>query len=164
MLAATGAASVILFVGHSMNQADYSGELRCGGGVITYHSAVRNWSCPIADVRLIGEYTNADRPYLDDYFLVFLTAPEGGWHEASFYAKGRDETLAELSRSLGGPLQCGLCNSTHYKTRIMWPPQVKDQELMEVLPPKAQSLWQKLTDSGARDIRLSAAARQAFEK
>jgi hypothetical protein len=159
-----GRSVCIITVGPSMNPADYSGELRCGGDVITYHSAVSEWAVPIADVRLIAEYTNSDGPYLDDYFLVFLTAPEGGWHEASFYAKGRDEALAALSTSMGAPLQCGLCNSTVYKTRIMWPPQLKDQELMEVLPPKRQSLWQKLTNSGARDLRLSAAAHKAFEK
>jgi hypothetical protein len=147
-----------------MDHADYSGELRCSGDVIAYHSAAGDWSVPVAEVRLIGEYTNFDGPHLDDYFFVFLTAPEGGWHEASFYAKGRDEALAGLSRSIGAPLQCGLCNSTQYKTRIMWPPQLKDQELMEVLPPKKQSLWQKLMHWGERDIRLSAAALSAFEK
>src|SRR5207248_3557514 len=113
---------------------------------------------------LIGEYTNSDGPYLDDYFFVFLTAPEGGWHQASFYAKGRDEALTALSKSIGAPLQCGLCNCTEYKTRIMWPTQLEDQELMEVLPLKKQGPWQKLMHWGERDIRLSAAALSAFEK
>jgi hypothetical protein len=147
-----------------MNAKDYSGEIQCDGEVIAYHSALGNWSVRITDVRLIGEYTNSDGPYIDDYFLVFLTAPESGWHEASFYATGRDEALAALSKSLGAPLLCELCDSTQYKTRIMWPPQLKDQELMEVLPLKKQNLWQKLTNSGARDIRLSAIAQQAFQK
>lgn len=147
-----------------MNPKDYSGELRCDGEVIAYHSALGDWSVRITDVRLIGEYTNSDGPYVDDYFLVFLTAAENGWHEASFYAKGRDQTLAALSRSIGSLLECGLCHSTQYKTRIMWPTHLKDQELMEVLPPTKQSLWHRLTDSGARDVRLSAVARQAFEK
>ena len=147
-----------------MNQTDHSGELRCSAGVITYHSAGGDWSVPVADVRLIGEYTNSDGPYLDDYFLVFLTAPEGGWHQASFYAKGRDEALAELSRSVGAPLECGLCDSTHYKTRIMWPPHLRNEELMEVLPLRKQNPCQKFLHWGERDIRLSAAALKAFEK
>ncbi|MFN0069226.1 MAG: hypothetical protein ACKVYV_16520 [Limisphaerales bacterium] len=147
-----------------MSPKDYSGELSCDGDVITYHSSLVDWSVPIKDVRLIAEYTSSDGPYIDDYFFVFLTAPENGWHEASFYAKGSDETLAILSRSVGAPLKCKLCASTEYRTRIMWPPHLNDQELMEVLPPKNQSLWRRLTDSGARDIRLSAAARQAFER
>jgi len=89
-----------------MNDRDYSGELLYNAGVVTYHSALRDWTVPFVDVRLIGEYTNSDGSYLDDYFLVFLTAPEGGWHQASFYAKGREETLAALSKDLGVPLQC----------------------------------------------------------
>jgi len=113
---------------------------------------------------LIGEYTNSDGPYLDDYFLVFLTAPEGGWHQASFYAKGRDETLAALSKDLGVPLECGLCHSTQYKTRIMWPPHLKDQELMEVLPLKKKSLLKQIMHWGERDIRLSSSALKAFFK
>ena len=58
-------------------------------------------------------------PTFDDYFLVFLTALEGGWHEASFYAKGRDRGARGTERSISAPLQCGLCNSTQYKTRII---------------------------------------------
>jgi len=46
----------------------------------------------------------------------------------------------------------------------MWPPHLEGQELMEVLPPKKQSLLQKLLHWGERDIRLSAAALSAFEK
>ncbi|MFA5193828.1 MAG: hypothetical protein WC740_24220 [Verrucomicrobiia bacterium] len=84
-----------------MNVSEYSGELRCSEDVITYRSSAGDWSVPIAEIRIIGEYTNTDGPYIDDYFFVFLTAPEGGWHQASFYAKGSDETLAALSRSLG---------------------------------------------------------------
>ena len=144
-----------------MNAKDYSGEIRCDGEFIDYHSALGDWSIRTTDVRLIGEYTNSYGPYLDDYFLVFLTAPENGWHEASFYANGRDEALAALSRSLSAPLQCGLCNSTEYKTRIMWPPRLKDHEMMEVLPGK-KGLWRRLFDPGSRDIILSKAALEAF--
>jgi hypothetical protein len=46
----------------------------------------------------------------------------------------------------------------------MWPPHLKNEELMEVLPPKRQSPWQKLKHWGEREIRLSAAALKAFEK
>jgi hypothetical protein len=147
-----------------MNDRDYSGELRCNAGVITYHSALGDWSVPLVDVRLIGEYTNSDGPYLDDYFLVFLTAPEGGCYQASFYAKGRDETLATLSKDFGVPLECGLCHSTQYKTRIMWPPHLKNEELMEVLPLKKQSLLKQMMHWGERDIRLSSSALKAFGK
>lgn len=147
-----------------MNTKNYSGELKCDGEVIAYYSALGDWFVRVPDVRLIGEFTNSDGPYVDDYFLVFLTAAENGWHEASFYANGRDEALASLGKSLGAPLQCGLCDSTQFKTRIMWPPQLKDQKLMEVLSTTQGSFWGKLMRWGDREIRLSAAALSVFEK
>lgn len=127
-----------------MDHTDYSGETGYSEDVITYHSAADNWSVPIAEIRLICEYTNSDGPYLDDYFFVFMTDREGGWHQASFYARGRNEALATLSRRIGTPLECELCNSTQYKTRILWPPELIDLELIEVLPAKKQGLRGKL--------------------
>jgi len=146
-----------------MTRDEYSGVLQCTGDTLSYRSALREWSIPISDIRLIAEYTNSDGPYVDDYFFVFLTAREGGWHEASFYAEGRDAALRELERKIGTPLETGLCGSTDYRTRIMWPESAKDQPLMDVIPPKNQNWWQKLIDSGTRDITLSQAARQVFE-
>lgn len=158
-----GIARCRITVMRKMNSKDYAGKLQCDGEIIVYQSPLRSWSVPITDVRLIGEYTNSDGPHIDDYFLVFLTAPDNGWHEASFYAKGRDVALAALIRRIGDNLECGLFGSTEYKTRIMWPPHLKGQELMEVIPPKKQGLWHSLMNFGTSDIRLSAAARQAFK-
>jgi len=95
---------------------------------------------------------------------VFLTAFEGGWHEASFYAQGRDEALKVLSSHLSAPIETGLCSSTIYKTRIIWPVQWRDQELMEVLPAKKTGFWAHIFDFGERDIVPSKAMREVFGK
>jgi hypothetical protein len=145
-----------------MSAENESGELGVSGDAITYRSPREKWSIPVEEIRLIAEFTNSDGPHIDDYFFVFLTAPENGWYEASFYAKGRDETLAALGSKHGAKLECGLCNSTQYKTRILWPAHLKDHPLMDVIPPTKQNLWQKMTDSGSGEIRLSTAARSAF--
>lgn len=147
-----------------MTNQEYSGVLECSDATLSYRSGVGDWTILISEIRLIAEYTNSDGPWIDDYFLVFLTAPEGGRHEASFYAKGREAALGTLEKRIGARLECGLCGSTDYRTRILWPTDLKDQVLMNVIPRKKQSLWQRLTDSGARDIVLSAAARQAFTR
>jgi hypothetical protein len=145
-----------------MTPEEYSGDLRYANGIISYRAGHSSWSLSVSKVRLIAEYTNSDGPYLDDYFFVFMTAIEDGWHEASFYAKGRDEFLAGLSAELGVSLECGLCNSTNYKTRILWPESLKGQPLMDVVPPSKQNWWRKLTDSGTRELKLSTAAREVF--
>src|SRR6478735_5383040 len=92
-----------------MTNEEYSGELECSDELLTYRSGVGDWTIPISAIRLIAEYTNSDGPWIDDYFFVFLTAPEDGWHEASFYAKGREATLRALEQKIGAPLECGLC-------------------------------------------------------
>ena len=74
-----------------------SGTISYANGIVSYQQDSFSWSISISDVHLIGEYTNSDGPFWDDYFFVFLTAKENGWHQASFYANGRDEVLAALS-------------------------------------------------------------------
>ena len=146
-----------------MKRDEYAGVLECEGGLLTYHSKHVDWSIPTSDIRLIAEYTNSDGPHLDDYFFVFLTATKGGWHEASFYAAGREIALRALEEKIGASLETGLCYSTEYRTRILWPASVRGHPLMDIIPPPKQNWWQKLTDSGVRDIVLSQAARRVFE-
>lgn len=145
-----------------MTHEEYSGELQYTNDTISYRAEHSTWSLPVSSIHLLAEYTDSNGPYIDDYFFVFMTAPEDGWHEASFYAKGRDELLSALSAKLGTSIECGLCNSTEYKTRILWPEHLKGQPLMDIIPPPKQNWWHKLTNSGARKIQLSTAALQVF--
>jgi hypothetical protein len=94
----------------------------------------RQWRLPIADVRVIGEFTNEAGPHLDDYFFLFITSDPSSWHYASFYADGRDGFLDELGRKLGTKLECGLCNSTGFKSRVIWPKSLEGGPLFEFAP------------------------------
>jgi hypothetical protein len=80
-----------------------------------------NWELPISAVRIIGEATNGNGPYLDDYFFCFAT-DASSWHQASFYAEGRDEFLKQLSKALGYELVPKLVGSTDFDSNVMWPP------------------------------------------
>lgn len=139
-----------------------SGVLSCQAGILAYESKRLSWILSVSDIRLIGEYTTANGPYIDDYFFVFLTAIEGGWHEASFYALGGAEALHGLGEELGAILEPGLCNSAHYKTRIMWPSNWRGQELMKVAPQKNTGLIPRILSSGSFDIIPSKAMREVF--
>ena len=147
-----------------MNYDKYSGQICFTDGAICYQSACINWTIALSGVKLIGEYTTANGPHIDDYFIVFMTSAENGWHEASFYAKGRDETLALISRNLGNPIEPALCNLTDYKTRIMWPPDIMDQPLMTIIPKRTWygRLWAQIT--GTNNITLSEQAKSVFIK
>ena len=126
-------------------EKDYSGELTCSDGLISYKAEGISWSVKISDIRLIGEYTTAEGPFIDDHFFVFLTALEGGWHEASFYARGRDEVLVALGKKLGVLIETGLGNSAQYKTRIIWPERWNGQDLLDVIPAeRKKGLWNRI--------------------
>ena len=98
-----------------------SGRILLDGDVIRYRSTVYgDWNLLVPDERVIGEATNQNGPFADDYFFCFATGPEM-WREASFYAEGRDEFLRTLGAKLGNPLEAALCNSADFASRVLWP-------------------------------------------
>jgi hypothetical protein len=42
----------------------------------------------------------------------------------SFYADGREEILANVGERLGSPIELRLANSTDWKSRVLWPPEL----------------------------------------
>lgn len=84
----------------------------------------------VEDLQLIGESTNQDGPGADDYFFCFATGPEM-WYQASFYAEGRDVFLKSLGARLGGAIDSGLCQSTDFASRILWPVELVGQPMFQ---------------------------------
>jgi hypothetical protein len=114
-----------------------SGQIRLDGEIIRYRSRVYgDWDLPVSNVRVVGEATNDHGPVVDDYFLCFAISADA-WLEASFYAVGRDEFLRALGSKLGTPLECGLCHSTDFASRVLWPPSLAGESMFEYadLPP-----------------------------
>jgi hypothetical protein len=96
--------------------------LSCDAGQIHYLSATYgSWSIPLDSIRVVGEFTNSDGPYLDDYFLVFASDSRDKWWEASYYAEGRAAVLSTLEPKFSGLSQLGLSNSTSFNSRVLWP-------------------------------------------
>ena len=86
------------------------------------------WQIALADVVCIGEYTKPEILLEDDYVLVF-GLKNGLWFETSFYDEGRDATMQVVGNALGCELMFGLCNSTNFANRILWPKQLEGQPL-----------------------------------
>ncbi len=115
-----------------------SGQIELDGNVIRYTSATYSgWTIRVDDIRIIGEATNQNGPFADDYFLCFATGPEM-WHEASFYAASRDPFLAALESRLGVTFQLNLTSSADFASRILWPLELADKPMFkyEDVPPK----------------------------
>jgi hypothetical protein len=97
------------------------------------------WSLPIKRLTVIGEYTNADGPWVDDYYFAFV--PEAlDWCEVSFYSDERDDALKVLGERLGHPLECGLQASANLASRVMWPASLLGRPLFDFRPTPRQGL------------------------
>jgi hypothetical protein len=124
----------IIKIDITMNE---SARVEFDGDMIRYRSAVYgDWDLPLSDVRVIGEATNQSGPMADDYFLCFATGPSM-WHEASFYADGRNEFLRALGAALDSPFELGLCHSTDFASRVLWPPSLVGEPMFRFddIPP-----------------------------
>jgi len=111
------------------------------GDMIRYSSKVRgDWNLRVSTVRIIGEFTNQNGPFADDYFLCFATGP-WKWREASFYAEGRDEFLEALGAKLGSPLELGLCGSTDFASRVLWPQSLAGEPMFRFEDIPRRGLW-----------------------
>lgn len=121
-----------------MAQSIDSGQIEFDRDVIRYSSKTYpSWTIRLGDVRLIGEATNQDGPFADDYFLCFATNSER-WYEASFYAENRDDFLATLGARLGTEFRLELSFSTDFSSRILWPVEYADQPMFDFrdIPPQ----------------------------
>jgi hypothetical protein len=115
-----------------MGNSGDSGRIWLADGKIQYASSgYGTWVVPLAEIHVIGEYTNQNGPFLDDYFFAFVRSADEMWFEASFYAEGRDGFLKDLSVALGRTCECSLCASTDFISRIWWPESLAGQPLFE---------------------------------
>jgi hypothetical protein len=114
---------------------EYSGE---NGSVF--------WSLPIPSTALIAEYTTNEGPQCDDYFLVFVTIEKDTiyFHTASFYAAGRDETLAALKKLLGSTFELELTGSTEWDSRVMWPQEIAGNKYFQFKSVRPETMLQKV--------------------
>ena len=120
-----------------------SGALSLDGDTIRYLLPNGGFTLRLDEVRIIGECTNENGPFADDYFLCFVTGPNG-WYEASFYATGRDTFLSALAERLGVQLELALAPSTDFASRILWPTNLAGQPLFDYRPEKPTGLWSRL--------------------
>src|SRR5690606_10078645 len=106
-----------------------SGWLRIEGGIVHYtERSGGGFSLTLDQIRIIGEYTNQNGPFADDWFLFFLT-PEPGWYEVPMYAEGVNEFIEALSRRLDAPIEPKLFGSTDFTSRVLWPAHLEGQPL-----------------------------------
>jgi hypothetical protein len=108
------------------------------------------WTTSVKSLVLMAEYTTNEGPYIDDYFLVFVTVENGSQYfaTASFYSDGRDEVVKQLAEQWAAAIELGLANSTDWKSRVVWPPELVGHdyfEFVEVQPNNVLARLRKAT-------------------
>jgi len=126
------------------DQERCSGKLAFDAGTLSYSAGAQPiWTVKSTEIAAVGEYTNGNGPYLDDYFFVFVRH-DGSWVQSSFYAVGRDESLAGLAAALGGELAPELCGSVEWTTRVMWPRELLGDAVFDLRPLAPATRWLRL--------------------
>src|SRR5262249_37169935 len=96
------------------------------------HDGSLTWELPLSSIRVIGEKTTPNGPFLDDYYFCFATSLDC-WYEASFYCEGRKAFLQSLAEFLG-PLQLRLVGSTDFDSNVLWPPELAGKPMFSFTP------------------------------
>jgi hypothetical protein len=104
------------------------------------------WTLAMKDIVLMAEYTTNEGPFVDDYFLVFVTVENEKLYfaSASFYSDGRDEVIQQLARNWATNIELGLVRKTDWNSRVVWPSEMVGREYFEFKEVPPQGLIEKL--------------------
>ena len=129
-----------------------SGIVRLTGDKVFWDFDNKNiFEVDINDIVVIGEYTNSDGPYFDDWFLTLVTK-DGQWHSIPLYADNIDEVTQYLSDKFNQDLNAThLANSTEWKSIVRYPLHLEDTALFTLTPSdnykKPKSFFDKMLSS-----------------
>lgn len=86
------------------------------------------------DIVVIGEYTNSDGPYSDDWFITLVTK-DGQWQSIPWYADNIDELTQYLSNKFQQDLnETYLASSVEWKSIVRYPIHLKGKTLFTLTP------------------------------
>lgn len=112
-----------------------SGEVHIAEDCITWLSPkFGEVTVNLNDVKLIGEFTTAEGPFFDDWFLVFVYA-DGSWDKISIYATNIELINEHLSKRFNLNNSYWLTNSAQWNSVIVYPNQLRGKELFVLISP-----------------------------
>ena len=106
------------------------GTVTYNDGSIEFRRGDDGWRVRLEAVCVIGEFTDGSGPWGDDFCAVFVERESGAWHVLPYDADGCDDVLKLLGRKLDTPLTTTLANSTEFRSRVIWPEQLRDRPLL----------------------------------
>jgi hypothetical protein len=119
-----------------------------GGVSLRYESSGgASWDLIAEQILCLGEATT-ESGLLDEWRLCFVTDQHGAWLEGSMSALGRNDALHWLSVRLGCSLEVKLANTRAFRSRVMWPPELRERPLFQYQVP----YWRRLFSRGLRRL------------
>lgn len=87
----------------------------------------------ISDIVVIGEYTNSNSPWFDDWYLT-VVLKSGEWKSVPQYAGNIDQLTEELCKRFDPLLsERQLANSTHWKSVVSFPIHLRGKALFQLV-------------------------------
>ena len=127
-----------------LRSAARTGRVWIEGGIVKSRSTCfGHWALRVSDLRLVGESTNENGPFADDWTLVFATGADT-WHEASFDAFAGTDFLAQLEHAIGAALKPQLVACTTFDSRVLWPPELGGRPVFRYDPAPPRSVLDRL--------------------
>ena len=114
-----------------------SGEVSIQDGIIYWdYENEHVLSFHLDDVVIIGEYTNSDGPYFDDWFLVFLLKDNKEYSISMYAGNVINDVIDKLSAWAGYKIQNYLTASTKWDSKVLYPRHLSGETLYFVRPSK----------------------------
>ncbi len=112
------------------------------------------WRLPLSALRVIGEYTNEDGPFAEDWFAVFITS-DREWFLAELTPSNTEVIRVDLAGRLGTQIEFGLFSSATFASRIILPIEYARRPLFSITyasgPTLAGRFWGLF---GIKDVHL----------
>lgn len=104
------------------------------------------WQVAVDGVLILAEYTTNEGPWADDYFLLFVESDNGKLSvaRASLYSDGIEEVLRDLRQRWAANIETRLHNSTEWKSRVLWPPELAGTEYFDFKEVEPQTIGSRL--------------------
>ncbi len=140
----------------SKSDGGRDGRLQLVDDTLIFESPdAEGWRLAIADLAVLGEFTNADGPELPDYFFIFVKN-DGAWHRCAIYADGALDVSGRICKLLGCEEPPSLADRTDLASVAQWPPVLSGRELFR-FEEISTSWWRRWLLGPEYTIHLSAA-------
>lgn len=115
-----------------------SGTIELNGDSVLWHNEdVVFLQFDISNIAVIGEYTNSNGPWFDDWYMTFVLK-NGQWKSIPQYAGNITQLIEELCKRFDPVLrERQLANSTEWSSVVSFPNNIRGTELFKLIPETA---------------------------